>query len=93
MFRGIPMGYENKVSRPSAGFMINKAQLRFKNCTDNTYIDTCLHHQVWTFLFSRRREVNNYLPLRGESEKLEKANGSMLQGQVFLKGVAGTFPI
>ena len=45
MFRGIPMGYENKVSRPPAGFMINKTQLRFKNCTDNTYIDTCLHHQ------------------------------------------------
>ena len=45
MFRGIPMGYQNKVSRPSAGFMINKTQLRFKNCTDNTYIDTCLHHQ------------------------------------------------
>ena len=43
--------------------------------------------------FSRRREVNNYLPLRGESEKLEKTNGSMMQGQVFLKGVAGAFPI
>ena len=29
----------------------------------------------------------------GESEKLRKGGGSMLQGRVFLKGGAGTFPI
>ena len=29
----------------------------------------------------------------GESEKLEKAGGRMVQGQVFLNGAAGTFPI
>ena len=34
-----------------------------------------------------RGEVNfDYLPLRGESEKLKKMGGSMVQGQVFLKG-------
>ena len=34
-----------------------------------------------------------YLPRRGESEKIEKGGGSMVQGQVFLKGRAGIFPI
>ena len=41
-------------------------------------------------------EVNfNYLPQRGESEKLKKGGGSMLQGYVFLRGGwgAATFPI
>ena len=36
----------------------------------------------------------DYLPRRGgETEKLKKGRGSMVQGQVFLKGRAGTFPI
>ena len=36
----------------------------------------------------------DYLPRRGESEKLKKGGGSMVQRQVFLKGGAiGTFPI
>ena len=37
----------------------------------------------------------NYLPRRGDSEKLKKGCGSMVQGEVFLKGggEAGTFPI
>ena len=51
--------------------------------------------------FLKGGEVNfDYLPWRGESEKLKKAGGSMVQGQVFLKwaGVggergAGTSPI
>ena len=38
----------------------------------------------------------NYLPQRGESEKLKRGGGSMVQGQIFLKGGgwgAGTFPV
>ena len=36
----------------------------------------------------------DYLPRRGESEKIKKGGGSMVQRQVFLKGGAiGTFPI
>ena len=31
MGSGIAQGYGNKVSRPSAGFMINKTQVKFKN--------------------------------------------------------------
>ena len=31
----------------------------------------------------------NYLPQRGESEKLKRGGGSMVQGQVFLKGGRG----
>ena len=35
----------------------------------------------------KKEGVNfNYLPRSGESEKLKKGNGSMVQGQVFLKG-------
>ena len=52
---------------------------------------------VWTpppYIFKRGQEVNfNYLLQRGESEKLKKKGGSMVQGQVFLKRGAGTFPI
>ena len=41
----------------------------------------------------RGKVTFKYLPWRGESEKFEKAGGSTVQGQVFLKGEAGTFPI
>ena len=59
------------------------------------------HSSPPSFLKVGSREVNfDYLPWRGESEKLKKAGGSMVQGQVFLKwaGVggergAGTSPI
>ena len=40
--------------------------------------------------FLKGGEVNfDYLPWRGESEKLKKAGGSMVQGQVFLKWGGG----
>ena len=41
--------------------------------------------------FLKGRGVNsNYLPRRGgESEKLKKGGGSLVQGQVFLKGGGG----
>ena len=47
-------------------------------------------------LFKRGVGVNfNHLPRRGDIEKLKKGCGSMVQGEVFLKGgrEAGTFPI
>ena len=40
--------------------------------------------------FSKWVQVNfDYLPKRGESEKLEKGGGSMVQGQVLLKRCVG----
>ena len=31
MGKGIPQGHDNKISRPSPSFMINRTQLKFKN--------------------------------------------------------------
>ena len=35
--------------------------------------------------------IFDYLPWRGNSEKLKKGGGSMVQGQVLLKGVLSLF--
>ena len=44
--------------------------------------------------FLKAENVNiDYLPRTGGSEKLEKEDGSIVQGQVFLKGEADTFSI
>ena len=52
------------------------------------------HSSDPTPFFLRGGEVNfKYLSQRGESEKLKKWGVSMVQGQVFLKGGTGTFPI
>ena len=51
-----------------------------------------VYNIVWTpnSPFLKRVEVNfDYLPQSGESEKLEKGGGSMVQGQVLLKGGGG----
>ena len=54
-------------------------------------------HTPWfrSPLFLEGKVNFDYLPWRGEFEKLKKGGGSMVRGQVFLKegGTAGTFSI
>ena len=59
----------------------------------DTLVFTCHSSDPPPFL--KGREVNfKYLPQRGGFQKLKKGGGSMVQGQVFLKGGgAGTFPV
>ena len=47
--------------------------------------ETYLEGKVWSPLL--KGEANfNYLPWRGDFEKFKEGGGSMVQGQVFLKG-------
>ena len=51
-------------------------------------------------LLNKLKDINSYLvfvlitlPTGGESEKLKKGGGHIVQGLVFLKGGTDTFPI
>ena len=99
IFINIILHFHNFISWETTNTQINEVfLLRISSENVNVSVDTCQYPQIYNFncrkefletlckcVFIYNFNHNSRAPF-GESEKLKKRGGSMVQGQVFLKG-------